>query len=289
MTAPTAPPVMKEPDTETLEPSEAASPNAVPPGAPAAPPQAAPHAAAPEPEEPDYLRHLAADHDEDEGFFEKHRVKIIIAAVVILGGAIVLVALNTKSEPARKAPERLVSIQLPPPPPPPLPPPPPKIQPPPPPEQKMIEQTPVEDEPKPEPKPVDEPPPAMGTAIKGNGPGDGFGLSGTGKGGGIGGLGGNGGRAASKWGWYAGQVQSRIADALRQNKKTRAASISGLQVRVWPDATGRITRAQLAGSTGDRALDAALQSEVLTGLQLSEPPPAGMPAPIVLRLTARRP
>ncbi len=278
---------MKEPHIDTLELPETSSPKAVPPSPNAA--RSRPAVQREEAEEPVYLRHLAADHDDDEGFFEKHRVKIIAAAVVILGSAIVYVALNTKSEPVRKAPERVVSIQLPPPSAPPPPPPPPKIQPPAPPEQKMIEQTPVENEPKPEPKPVDEPPPSMGTAIKGTGAGDGFGLSGSGKGGGIGGLGGNGGRAASKWGWYAGQVQSRIADALRKNKKTRAANISGLQIRVWPDATGRITRAQLAGSTGDRALDAALQSEVLTGLQLSEPPPAGMPSPIVLRLSARRP
>ncbi|MFZ3375433.1 MAG: energy transducer TonB, partial [Chthoniobacterales bacterium] len=72
------------------------------------------------------------------------------------------------------------------------------------------------------------------------------------------------------------------------NRKTRSASLN-VNVRVWPDATGRINRAQLAGSTGDSTLDSALRDEVLTGLQLQEPPPEGMPAPITLRLTARRP
>jgi TonB family protein len=62
-----------------------------------------------------------------------------------------------------------------------------------------------------------------------------------------------------------------------------------VNVRVWADPNGRISRAQLAGSTGDPSLDNALRDEVLTGLQLPEPPPAGMPAPITLRVTAKRP
>jgi protein TonB len=143
-------------------------------------------------------------------------------------------------------------------------------------EQPMIK----EEQPK-EAPPKDEPP--LGTGIKGDGP-DSFGLSDKAGNGRIGGNNGNG----SKWGWYASQVQSRIQQALQQNRKTRTASLS-LEVRVWADATGRINRAQLAGSTGDPTLDSALRDEVLTGLQLQEPPPEGMPAPITLRLTARRP
>ncbi len=129
--------------------------------------------------------------------------------------------------------------------------------------------------------PKDEPP--LGTGIKGDGP-DSFGLSDKAGNGRIGGNNGNG----SKWGWYASQVQSRIQQALQQNRKTRTASLS-VKVLVWPDASGRIGRAQIAGTTGDAALDGALRDEVLTGLQLQEPPPPGMPAPIVLRVTARRP
>ena len=154
----------------------------------------------------------------------------------------------------------------------------------------MIEQAPVEEkEPEPEPKPLDEPPPILGTGIKGDGPADGFGLGSSGNGGrGGNGLGGNG-RAGSQWDSYARQVQSAIADALRRNAKSRTARISGLQVRIWPDSTGRVSRAQLVGSTGDPALDGAIQNEVLTGLQLHEPQPRGMPSPILLRLNARRP
>lgn len=156
----------------------------------------------------------------------------------------------------------------------------------------MIDQRPVaEPEAKPEDKPKDEPPKPkdepgpIGTNVKGNGPADGFGLGG---GNGLGGSGRGGGGTGSKWGWYAGQVQGKISEALRNNRKTRAIAIR-VDVRIWPDQTGRVTRAQLASSTGDAAVDAAIRDEILTGLQLQEPPPAGLPTPIVLRLTARRP
>ena len=62
-----------------------------------------------------------------------------------------------------------------------------------------------------------------------------------------------------------------------------------LQVRVWPDANGRITRAQLVGSSGNSAVDQAIKNQVLSGLQLPQAPPADMPTPIVLRITARKP
>ncbi|RZJ80508.1 MAG: TonB family protein, partial [Brevundimonas sp.] len=69
---------------------------------------------------------------------------------------------------------------------------------------------------------------------------------------------------------------------------TRNATMS-LQVRVWPDSGGRITRAQLVGSSGNPAVDQAIRGQVLTGLQLPQAPPADMPTPIVLRITARKP
>ena len=143
-------------------------------------------------------------------------------------------------------------------------------------EQQMIK----EEQPK-EAPPKDEPP--LGTGIKGDGP-DSFGLSDKAGNGRIGGDQSDG----TKWGWYASEVQTSIATALRQNRKTRSANLN-IRVRIWPDSSGRINRAQLASSTGDASLDSAIRDEVLNGLQLREPPPAGMPSPIVLRLNARRP
>jgi TonB family protein len=92
----------------------------------------------------------------------------------------------------------------------------------------------------------------------------------------------------TKWGWYASQVQARISEELRKNPRTRKAD-GRFEVRIWPDpTTGRITRAKLGSSTGDAALDQAI-IETLQGTQLQQPPPEGMPLPIVLRVTARRP
>lgn len=208
-----------------------------------------------------------------QSFFKRFRVAIIVTAVLI-AGVIAVARLASSGRSSKRDTLMLVSIAPPPPPPVMTPP-----QPPPPEEQKIEEPMIKEEAPK-EAPPKDEPP--LGTGIKGPGS-DGFGLGSNPGNGRIGG-GGDG----SKWGWYASQVQSRIQQALQQNRKTRTASMS-INVRIWPDPNGRISRAQLAGSTGDSSLDSALRDEVLSRLQLPEPPPAGMPAPITLRVTAKRP
>ena len=147
----------------------------------------------------------------------------------------------------------------------------------------MVEQPPV---PKPEEKPKDEPktpdkPPGPPTPVASGPPSD-FGIGGPGGGNGVGGGGG------SRWGWYADEVQERIAEALRQNDKTKEAKLR-VKVRIWADNTGRITRAALAGSSGDPSLDAALKNQVLTGLNLPEAPPSDMPMPIVMLINEQRP
>ena len=149
----------------------------------------------------------------------------------------------------------------------------------------MLEQTPLEDEPKPDETPAPSAP-DIGTSIKGDGPPDGFGV-GANKGA-VTTLGGSKGSGAGLYDFYARQVNATIAAALSSNPHTRKAVLR-VEVRIWPDVTGRVTRATLAGSTGDPAVDNALRNEVLTGLQLAEPPPEKMPLPIVLLLTARRP
>jgi len=146
----------------------------------------------------------------------------------------------------------------------------------------MIEQEPVEqEEAKPEPAQTPDEPGPIGTALTGNGPGDGFGLSGGSGLGGIGGGSGGGKKGGSRFGWYAGKVQTSVADALRRNGKTQKASMN-VSAKIWVDSNGRVTRA--TGSSGEIAL-----GDVLTGLQFSEPPPADMPMPINLRITAKRP
>jgi len=149
----------------------------------------------------------------------------------------------------------------------------------------MVQETAPAEKPKEEaPKAPEPPKEALGTGVKGNGPGV-SGLGSSGNGGGFGGP--KGGNSGSKWGYYAGMVQSKVTKALQSNSRTRSATMQ-IQVRIWPDSTGRIKRASLDASTGDPKLDAVIQNEVLSNLQLDEPPPAGMPLPIVMRLTARK-
>jgi TonB family protein len=133
------------------------------------------------------------------------------------------------------------------------------------------------------PKPAEQPKEALGTGVKGNGPG----LSGLGSNGNGGGFGGPRSGNGSKWGDFAYKVQNKVASALRSNDRTKKASLK-VQVRIWSDPTGHIYRAKLDTSTGDRNLDEAVQN-VLNNIQLDGPPPTGMPMPIVMRLTARRP
>ncbi|MEO7932818.1 MAG: TonB C-terminal domain-containing protein [Chthoniobacterales bacterium] len=229
-------------------------------------------------------------NDDDETFWEKYRALIIIAMLVLAVGGWILsqVLVHKKAAPAKL--ETFTMVTLPPPPPPPPKPTPPPPQATPPPVDQKMDQRPMEpqEEVKPDeapPKPDTPPDQPLGTNNTGPGPGDNFGLGGPGGSGGFGG-GGKGG-SGSKYGWYAGQVQRRVSDALQKNRATRTASLR-VEVRIWPDSTGRVTRAEMKTSTGDAALDAAIQSNVLNGLQLDSPPPSGMPLPIVLRLTARK-
>lgn len=223
--------------------------------------------------------------EENPTFMERHRVPLSIAAVLVIGLGVTTLAkkFSKQGGESRKGME-MVSVRLPPPAPTP---PPPAATPPPPQEmkqeQKMVEQAPVDEH---EEKPKDEPPPsaAISTGIKGDGSADGFGVGG-GNGNGL--IGGNAARQRSKWGWYAGLVQTSVSDALRRNPQLRSASLS-FKVRIWSDATGRVTRAKMSGASIDPKIAQAIQ-DALTGVQLKEPPPAGMPQPIVMRVSAKRP
>ncbi len=216
------------------------------------------------------------DEPVEKARWQRYLAPALVVIALVAGGVVLTTNISTGGSGTSRR-DAVTIVSLPPPPPPP---PPPANTPPPPEEQQRTEQPMVkEEQAQPEP-PKDEPP--LGTGIKGDGP-DSFGLSGKPGGGRIGGTQGNG----SKWGWYASQVQGRVIEAMQRNRKTRAARLN-VTVKVWPDSTGRVARAQIAGTTGDPALDSAIRDEVLNGLQL-QPPPPGMPAPITLRLAARRP
>jgi len=238
---------------------------------------------------------MADEDDDDRSFLERHR-GIMIAVAVLAVGVFVYTVVQLLSGSHGGSSERMdtVSISMPPPPPPPppkpIPTPPPLATPPPEQQQdqqKMVEQQPVQDEKKdaPKPKAPDAPAP-LGTGITGPG-GQDMGLAG-GLGGGGGYGDGSGGGGGTKFGWYATEVQNAVSDALRNNPRTRRASMS-LVVRIWPDSTGHVVKAHISGSTGDTTLDATLQNDILTSIQLTDPPPADMPLPIVMRISAQRP
>lgn len=235
------------------------------------------------------------DQDDEPGFFQRFRV-LIVLGVLLMTGAGAYFAFQPKKETKKKAAATTVSIMPvlpPPPPPPPTPPPTPPPQEQPPPDTPKQEEFQAEE--KPEEKPEEAPkqeapddPPPLGTNIQGEGA-DNFGLARGGGNGLIGGTGkGSGGSGSTKFGAYAGQVQSRMLQALQSHKRTRSAALA-VKVRIWVDSSGRITKATMEGSSGDPAVDRAITSEVLPGVQLSQAPPADMPMPIVLRVNARRP
>ena len=216
------------------------------------------------------------DEEEKPTGFKKWRAPLIVTVLTIVGIWTAARALSkADGRGVKKDNMTMVQLHLPPAPPPPPPPPPrPETMK----EEKMIENEKEEDAP-PDPTPV------VDTAIKGPGPAPIPIASGNR---GFFGNRNSGQSIKARWYAYGGQVQTRIADALRNNPRTRNAKL-GIDVRIWPDLNGRITRAQLVSSTGDTAVDTAIKNDVLTGLQLNEPPPQGMPMPIVLRVTARRP
>jgi protein TonB len=213
------------------------------------------------------------DEEEKPTGFRKWRAPLIVALLSLTAiGYAVKVLSKADGSGAKKDSVAMIQIMPAAPPPPPPPPPPPEQM-----KEEMIKQEEDKEE-EPDPAPVIE------TAVKGPASGgivvaqqrpSNF-LAKRSDGG------------KTKWGWYASQVQTRISEELRKNPRTRKAD-GRFEVRIWIDpATGRVTRARLGSSTGDTGLDSGI-AEALQGAQLQQPPPEGMPMPIVLRVTARRP
>jgi periplasmic protein TonB len=231
-------------------------------------------------------------------FLSRLRQHRVVGIGVVISAVFILVAFYFWSKSATPPPPERHDMVINVVPPPPPPPPPPRKPPPPPPQQKMIAQPKLTKQDIKEEKPIDkpreappkeskadEPPPGpLALNAKAEGPGDLFNLGG--KPGGNGLLDGGGG-GGSRWGWYAAIVQQQCQEALGENPRTRSAVLQ-VEVRLWADSEGRITRVVLVSSTGDANLDHAISSEAIGGLVLRQPPPKDMPMPMVLRFTERR-
>jgi TonB family protein len=109
-------------------------------------------------------------------------------------------------------------------------------------------------------------------------------LSGGGLGDGIGGGMGSG--TGGRYAWYYSKIAAQLEEELRKSKRLSTAE-ARVELRIWTDSSGRITRVQLIRSTGNREIDEAIQSVV--GLRLRDPPPADIPMPMIARVIARRP
>lgn len=230
------------------------------------------------------------DEDRDRSWLRRNLARIAGVVVIAgLGGAAYWGV--TQFGAVKATPKQIQQVTLlkaPPPPPPP--PPPPKVE-----EPKVVEKKEIfepELQKLEQPKDVEKPdaPPPLGVDAVGTGPGDAYGLVGTPGGRGLlAGQGGEGGGGGTRWGWYAGIVQTQIQEALQAHEKTKRASFRPTVIKIWPDRVGRIVRVELVGSSGDQAIDAALANEVLAGITLKQPPPEGMKLPIVIRASARAP
>jgi TonB family protein len=220
-----------------------------------------------------------ADEEPEEEAAWHHRLARVAAGLVLVGGlgTALWFIIDSMSKTQQHAIQTVTRIMLPPPP---VPPPPPK-----PPEPEKVVETPKIQEPKvvekkPEPaKPKPQQPPSSPlTAAAGSGANP-YGLQrGDGSGNVIGGGGGDGQAAYQS---YGRAVSIDVQAALRRDDKLRFAKFVA-ELRIWLDGSGRVTRVQLASSSGDQAVDAAV-TQALSGLAMHEPPPKDMPQPIRLR------
>ena len=159
------------------------------------------------------------------------------------------------------------------------PPEPPPEPPPPPPPEKVQEQIPQDT---PEEKPVEQAPQSaqLGVDAEGGAGGDNFGL--------VGHAGGHDlvGSGNGPFVYYASMVKDLVVDALSSVDRIKRSKYS-VNVRVWIGSDGRIERASLVESTGNRDIDGAIEKALSQGGKVREPPPIEMPQPITLKIVSR--
>jgi periplasmic protein TonB len=86
--------------------------------------------------------------------------------------------------------------------------------------------------------------------------------------------------------WYTSLIKERIEDAMTKDKALASGAYK-IIVKVWVASSGNIQRYELASSTGDDSIDGLIKKALDDMPALSEAPPADMPQPVKLRVTAR--
>jgi periplasmic protein TonB len=176
------------------------------------------------------------------------------------------------------------------------PPPPPKVkEKPPEPEIKKKEEI-VEPEQEPEPDPVDDMSEDegpmdddLGLDADGTAGADGFGLRAKKGGRDLIGSRVGGTNLLRKYGWYAAIIQEDLRKRVNKHMEENGGIPDGnlvAQVKITLDEKGQITDLALERPTGNTTMDSALK-EALLLTQVSEPPPAGMPRTMKLKISSK--
>ena len=96
---------------------------------------------------------------------------------------------------------------------------------------------------------------------------------------------GNGGGRMVQFGQYAALLERSLQQQLSRNEALRQSGYSAV-VSVWIAKDGRVERCEMAKSTGDRETDRELRQTLTTMCRISQTPPAEMPQPVTIRVTA---
>lgn len=218
----------------------------------------------------------------------RRRLPGLIGALFLLlvaGGLVMVIKNFMTTEPDKKPRVQQISLIKPPEPKPEEKPPEPEKKPP-----EVKEEVKLDQPPPPEPQAADAPPPGpdLGVDAKGDGGGDQFGLVGKPGGRELTTIGG--GAAGNPWGRYDAllneAVNSAFQNALAREKALKDKNYK-VVVKVWIDASGKVTRAALVDSTGDARADEVLKAALRDMRALREAPPADMPQPVKIRVTSR--
>jgi protein TonB len=133
----------------------------------------------------------------------------------------------------------------------------------------------------------------LGVDAEGGAGGDSFGLVGK-KGGRAITLGGGGGgmnrlSLLSKYGWYTQKIQDEIKKKVKKKMDQDGGIPKGkfqTMVKIVLDPRGVIVKFHIVGASGNSKIDEAVQA-TLGEIKINEPPPAGMPAGMTLKITSQ--
>lgn len=228
------------------------------------------------------INHPEFDDEEESAGAKTWLVRmalVLVGLLVLAAIGYALKGLMAGGEPQKKTITKISLKDLPPPPPPP----PPKEQP-----KEQPKDAPKEIKEQPQPKPVEAPPAEQlkmeGAAGDGPSPFAAGAVNNEYKGGEVKTIGKPNG---SQFAWYAGIVKSQIEDALAKDKKLTEGQYK-LQVSVWLKPDGRVDKVEWVKSNAGDDIEALIKAALTDMPAMREPPPADMPQPIRLRITARK-